>query len=362
MQGSHNYLGNAPTPIALTESQLGTGVVGARALAQSALSGFALVNGYIEWSVSGNALTAAVKTLNGADPSATDPVYVLFRSPTVGTPSPVMRTLVAACSITLDDTSTMGTANSTAFKLWCVAFDDGGTVRLGLINCLSGTSIYPLAGWGIASSTQETTGADSAHVFYTDGAAVASKAYSVLGYATWESGLATAGTWASAPTREQLWGAGVALPGQRVQFQRTQTGTRATTVSGFTTDSTIPQNTEGTEVMTQAITPTSAAHLMLIAAKVVMSHDNAGASHTGAAIFRDTTANALAATSIVMTGNDYVHAHDLSFMQLAGTSSSTTYKVRCGSDIQSGEFNGHGGAVTHGGVANSYLHAEEIAT
>lgn len=345
---------------AVTAGLVADDAVTARTLADSALAaGFSLVNGYLDWSVATSILTVAVKTLAGADPSAADPVRIVFRSSTAATGSPVVRELTAVTSIAINDTALLGTSNSTAFRLWCVAFDDAGTVRLALINCLSGTSIYPLAGWGIASATLEDGASDSAHVFYSNGAAVASKAYATLGYATWESGLATAGTWSAAPTRAQLFGTGIALPGQRVQTAVSQDGVSAIGTTTIPIDDTIPQNTEGNQFMSQAITPTSAANVLAITHEGLYS--NTADVALVIAIFQDATAGALKATSVFCIGADQVANVKLSHVMRAATTSATTFKVRAGgSGAGTTRFNGRVGAQLFGGVSASVFKAEEI--
>jgi hypothetical protein len=326
-------------------------------------------NGYLEWSVSGNILTVAVKTIAGSDPSSSDPVYIHFRNVTAATGSPIKRKLTAATSIAINDTATLGTANSVAFRVWAVAFDDGGTVRLGVINCVSTsagggagrdvTSIYPLSGWGIASSTQEGDGADSAQTFYTDGAAVTSKAYSVLGYATWESGLATAGTWSSAPTREHLWSLATPLPGHKIQIQRNDTGALATGTTTIPLDDSIPQSNEGDQYLSQAITPTSAANVLSVESTILIS--SSATNDLIASIFQDATANALATASQYQptaTGRVQV---SLGKKILSSTTSATTLKIRAGgNDAGTTTFNGFGGARKFGGVAHSFLEVTEI--
>jgi hypothetical protein len=346
----------------VTADVLANDAVLARTLADSALAaGFALLNGYLDWSVSGNVLTVAVKTLAGADPSAADPVRIVFRSETAATGAPVVRELTAATSISINNTALLGTSNSTAFRLWCVAFDDGGTVRLGIINCLSGTSIYPLAGWSIASSTLEADGADSAHVFYTDTAAVTSKAYATLGYATWESGLATAGTWSAAPTRAQLWGAGVPLPGQTIQSQRTQSGAVSVVSVVIPMDDTIPQITEGTELLTQAVTPKSAANLLETKHWGHYSAD--GTSYIQLALFQDAGANAIAVSTNFQDAASFgvPEGHGLEHTSLAGTTSATTMRLRVGKSAAGDlTINGTAGARRMGGVYSSFLTVKEI--
>lgn len=327
--------------------------------------GQSIINGYLVWSVSGNVLTVALKTLAGADPSAADPVKIVFRSATPATGVPVIRSVTAATSISINNTALLGTINSTAFRIWCVAFDDGGTVRLGVINCLQTATtvpnIYPLAGFGIASSTQEGDASDNAHVFYTDGAAVSSKAYSVLGYATWESGLATAGTWSAAPTRQQLFGLGVPLPGAEIQAQWARPGTSATGTTVLPFDDTIPQSTEGDQYLSQSITPTSSANVLRVS--VVAHLASSAANRISAALFRDTTADAIGVIShATATAGDDVHLvfrHEL----LAGSSSATTLKVRAGgSAAGTTTFNGQGGNQKFGGINSSSLSVREVMT
>jgi hypothetical protein len=134
-------------------------------------------------------------------------------------------------------------------------------------------------------------------------------------------------------------------------------------VTGTTTtpvDDTIPQNTEGNEVLTAAITPTSAATKLLIEAIVLLSPDALG--DVTLALFQDSTANALAVVNATQR-----HAGDnmvLSFRHYmtSGTVSATTFKIRAG---QSGagtlSVNGAGGARIFGGVASTTLTITEVA-
>lgn len=322
-------------------------------------SGFVLVNGSIVPSVGASALTVAIKTLAGNDPSAADPVYVLLRSATAATGDLTVMALVAATSLVVSSGSTLGTANSTAFRLWLVGFNDAGTFRLGVINCLSGSSIYPLGQFPIASSTAEGgAGArDSAHEFVT-GTAVASKPYAVLGYLSFESGLATAGTWSAVPTRTQLFGHGVPLPGAEIQCPRTDTGAVATGTTVLPSDDTIPQITEGDEYITRAITPTSAANLLCVEATVHLSH-SAAAAYMAAALFRDAGANAIAAASEYIVGAPTQIL--INSPQLAGSTSATTFRTRAGSGgAGTTTFNGHAAGRQYGGVLNSFMRVREL--
>lgn len=209
-------------------------------------------------SASAGALTVALKDTAGADATATTPVIMGFRSATAGSGTLVRQAVTAALSLVLSSGSTMGVpATGTAFALWLVAFDDAGTVRLGLINCVNGSHIYPLGCYPIDSSTAEggAGAADSPHVFYT-AAAVTAKAYVPLARLTWESGLTTLGTW-TAPSRIELWQAGMKLPGDVIQrAHKLKTDT-------FSVSNTNYNDVTGLDV---TLTPRSAANLFRIEA------------------------------------------------------------------------------------------------
>lgn len=322
-------------------------------------------------SVGSSALTIALKDRDGSDPSTASPVSAGIRNVTAATGDFTMQNVSAASSVVVSSGSTLGTRSSVPFRLWIVLFNDGGTLRLGVINCLttvagSGagsdvTAIYPLSAWGIASSTAEggSGGADSAQVIYT-GTAVTSKAFVVLGYATWESGLGTAGTWSSGPTRVQLFGPGVPLPGQTIQVARNDTGAVATGTTQTPNDDTIPQNTEGDQYMSQAITPSSAANVLDIDHRG--QYVGSSINQIIVALHQDTTANALAAVAGGNNANaNYMMPQAIAKKILAATTASTTFKIRAGLDgANTLTFNGSSGGRKFGGVSLSYLQVAEV--
>lgn len=310
-------------------------------------------------SVAANALTIAIKGADGNDPSATNPVLIPFRSPTAATGTPVIRSLTAALSLTVSSGSTLGATSGQAFRLWVVIFDDGGTLRLGVINCSTASAIHPLPEY-LASSTAEggAGGADSAGVIYT-GSAVTTKAYRIVGYLEWASGLTTAGTWDAAPTIVQLFGPGVKRPGEIVQTVVAVDSAYATGSTTVPFDDTIPQNTEGVQFMSQAITPAAAANLLEIEHKGTYTNSNAAGSFV-LALFKDSEANALAA---MFDGREAVANRaclmSLTHTRVAGGTSESTFKVRCGSaSAGTHAFNGVTGRLFGGSMA-SYLKITE---
>lgn len=321
------------------------------------------VNYSLTATVGSNALTVALKTAAGTDPSATDPIVFAFRSPTVTSGDVVKRSLAAALSIVVPSGGTMGFTSNIPGRLWVVAFDDAGTLRLGLINCLNGTDIYPLNVEQVESAAAVGTGSDSAHAFVS-GAAVSAKAFAVLGRLDWSAGLATAGAWASAPTQIALVGPSGPLPGVVLQQRRNATG--AVSASGTTVvpvDNSVPQNTEGDELLTQAITCRATMNLVRVSALLQLSVDDGGAYVT-AALFKDTTASAIAA-SAQPGGDAEPFTIFINHVERAATVSAATFKVRAGKDAGASGFvgltlNGYNGSRRYGGVANSYLEIEEI--
>lgn len=321
----------------------------------------AMANGTLVQSQATNAQTFAVKTLAGTDPSAGDPVVFLFRNVTASTGNYVVRTVITALSITIPSGQTMGFSNATPGRVWIGALDNAGTVELFVINALTGTSIYPLQGWGIIS-TSAVSGASSSGVAYSTTVRT-NLAYMPLGFATWEAGgtLATAGTWNAAPTRMSLYQPGVTpSPGQEIQRVRTATGAVATGSTIFAIGTGIPTNTAGDQYMSQAITPTSSANLLEIEVLLYLSHASS-TSVQSAAVFQDSTTNALVAAAVgpaVATNEFQIRiTHEL----LAATLSSTTFKVRSGNtNANTTTFNGTGGVQDFGGVANSFIRVREI--
>lgn len=314
------------------------------------------VNVGIAASVGSSALTVALKGADGNDPSASNPVYIPFRDVTAGTGTPSYLAITAAMSIVISNGSTVGFTSGAVGRLWLVMFNDGGTARLGLVNCRSGASIMSLRS-GIASSTAEggAGAADSAQVIYT-GTAVTSKAMTVLGYL--EATEATAGTWATTPSLIKLWQPGDPLPGDVVQIQRNDTGAVATGTTAIPNDDTIPQSGEGDQYMSQAITPTSATNVLNVKALATLA--NSANTLLQTALFRDATANALATTRMQADASNGIQAIVTDYSLLAATTSATTFKLRAGSSSGTTTFNGSGGNRKYGGVLNSFMEVREI--
>lgn len=270
-------------------------------------------------SAASSALTIALKGEDGNDPSGSNTVSLPFRSATATTGTITWRNVTAATSLTISSGSTIGVTSSTAFRIWIAAFDDGGTVRLGAINCATSTNITAIAAHGIASSTAEggAGAADSAAVWYT-GTAVTSKAYVVLGYIEWSATGLTAGTWTTTNlSRVQIFGPGIALPGASVQV------VTATTNTGFSTTSSTYQTT----TITASITPVSAANRI----KVDMAAPcevQASSQLAFGAIFRDSTRITGASGFYVAGSSINIAPWSQTVLDFPNTASSVTYAAK----------------------------------
>jgi len=152
-----------------------------------------------------------------------------------------------------------------------------------------------------------------------------------------------------------------ALVGQIVQVVNTQTGTYsalATTI--IPKDNTIPQNDEGSEAMTLAITPTSATNKLKIDIVAFFGHASSTIARGTGALFQDATANALAASGGDAYKEQPLCANFTHYMT-AGTVSETTFKVRLGwSASEAVKFNGNESGALYGGVLASSITISEI--
>jgi len=146
-----------------------------------------------------------------------------------------------------------------------------------------------------------------------------------------------------------------------VQVVNVQDGAVATGTTVLPNDDTIPQNTEGDQYMSLAITPTNTNNKLLIEVVVIAAGGVVGAAQIGVGLFQDTTAGALAASS-KSTAVQY-HEAVMSFKHYmtAGTVSATTFKVRVGTSAAgTTTFNGANAARRMGGVMASSITITEI--
>lgn len=311
-------------------------------------------------SVTSSSLTITLTGADGNAPAVGNEVVIDFRSQTGTISNSSSMTLTSASSLTISSGSTLGVTSATAFRLWVVGFNDAGTFRLGVTNCLTATSLFSLND-GLASSTAEggAGAADSAGVIYT-GSAVTSKPMRILGFLEWSaSGLVTAGTWTVTNLiLLQVLGPGVPLPGQTLQTTMDlQTGVM-TGSTQVPLDDTIPTNTEGDQYFSAAIVPRSAANRLVIDAGVWGAHTAAAGFIVS--LYQDSSAS-LATVGTVIASAGFLNAIGLHYEMRAGTASSTTFKIRVGgTSAGTITINGQASAREFGGVGISGFTIREL--
>ena len=302
-------------------------------------SGFdAPINLGLAVSAGSSALTIALKGADGNDPSASNPVRIPFPNVTGPTGTPTWLDVTAATSLVVSSGSTLGVTSSTAFRLWVVGFNDGGTFRLGVIHCTTSVAgvvtIYPLSESAFASAVSEggAGAADSAGVFYAN-ATVTTKAYRILGYLEWSATGLTAGTWTtSALTLVRLFGPGVKKPGDVVQIvSKVETDNDSTTSATYVTTS-----------LNASITPVSAANPINVSANGL--GDNQAANRLlSIQMSQGTTAatNLIGPNAVVYnTGGRQISANYMETFDKPNTISAQAYAVQFNSGV--------GGAVIWG--------------
>lgn len=123
-------------------------------------------------------------------------------------------------------------------------------------------------------------------------------------------------------------------------------------------DDTIPQNTEGTEILTATLTPKSSTNRLNVTFSIW------GGASTAltliAALFQDSTAGAIAANAVTIQGSA-IGLQTITWDFVAGTAASTTLKVRIGHGGGTFTVNGFASGRYFGGVAATTLTVYEYA-
>lgn len=332
-----------------------SGIIGTVGFAAGAAQ--ALINGKITATVTANALTVRVKTLSGDDPSSTNPVYVGFRS-IAGTYA--VRQITAALSLTISAGSSLGANSGAPVRLWLVAFDDGGTVRLAARNCCSGYGVTPLSEIGMANAVLEdgAGGADSLGVFYA-GATIAAKQFRVVGFVEWTTAIVTAGQYPNDPDIIHLAGPGTKLPGAIVQTFDVYISSQTSGVNDVPIDTSIPQSDEGVSVASyDDFVPTSPANIIATTFRLHAARNTAGPL-VGMA-FSSLSADALV-TSIASGVADSIETIEGGYGYFAASVTSRDYSMRAGASGGATLYvNSNSGGNYFGGTLLSRLTVTEI--
>ena len=190
----------------------------------------AMSNGSIVTSASAGALTIAIKTTAGADPSVADPVYFNFQNSIATAAGAIRIAVTAPLSVTIPSGATLGTTNGAANRIWVSAHNNAGTVVLGVIKCRIDGGVTA----GVFRPQEHARYATAAlpgnqqTAFYTTTAIPGGAVWRLIGFCEWTtSTIAVAGTWV-VPDLVSLVVPGSALPGDVVQYQRCSSAVQTT--------------------------------------------------------------------------------------------------------------------------------------
>ena len=153
---------------------------------------------------------------------------------------------------------------------------------------------------------------------------------------------------------------------QVVYAEDATSGTHANARIPF--DDTIPQNTEGAEILTASITPLYSDSYLIIESLVHVGEESNVSNGVAAALFRDSTANALAVDFCASDFANSPFANGFTFASLrpsarvlSGSTAATTFKLRAGLDTNSTlRRNGVNGSRKFGGSLVTYLKITEV--
>ena len=152
-------------------------------------------------------------------------------------------------------------------------------------------------------------------------------------------------------------GAGI-LAGSIVQSVYGEYLTWGSTATVIPADDTIPQITEGAEIINVVITPKSTANKVRV--RFVVNCSSNAVANVNAALFKDAVANALRAWTAVITSADWGFQIIGEYEDSPATVSTVTYRLRIGPNANIMYLNGTSSSRQFGGVAGCTLVVEEI--
>lgn len=143
-----------------------------------------------------------------------------------------------------------------------------------------------------------------------------------------------------------------------IQRVYSSTASVSTTSAVIPIDDTLPQSTEGTELLTAAITATSASSRLRVMAQVHAA--SSGNERIVMSLFAAGGADAVAAMSDTFRSTNALQQYTLEHEIAAGTTSPQTVSLRVGTNSGTLTINGQSGARIFGGALVSSLTVEEI--
>ncbi len=290
--------------------------------------------------------------------------------------------VLATASYSFGYAADTGTANNYAIapSPAITSYTAGDTFRMKVLNTNTGASTLAVSGLAAknirqadgatALSAGDLTAGQIAQVMYESGddefhlvptggggASITTRGDAIRGSSSGNAerlALGSAGEALVSDGTDLLWGAPYGI----VQIVSAVDAAYQNTSTTIPADDTIPQNTEGVELVTVAITPNHASNRLLILANAYVNCSESGTSC--AALFQDSTADALAAHPEHFVSGQGFSNLEVMHEMAAGTTSSTTLKMRVGPSAGTMYINGTSGGRFYGGVGNAQITIIEV--
>jgi len=157
-------------------------------------------------------------------------------------------------------------------------------------------------------------------------------------------------------------GSGTVFPaGMTIQRRIVTYTANATLAATIALDDTIPQNTEGTQILTDSITASKSTNIFRVTFMGWGTNSNGGTGNT-IALFLDSGASAVQVSSCVSGAASQGLTFMLQYEVVAGDLASHTFNVRGGCSGSTFRLNGNAVGRYYGGAAATTMIIEEIAT
>ena len=150
------------------------------------------------------------------------------------------------------------------------------------------------------------------------------------------------------------------ISGAILQVIRNDKNTYQTVSATIPEDDSIPQSTEGTEIITVSITPQSAVSRLRVTVHIPFTKNFATAAF--ATLFKDSETDARAVAATWQDSNGMYNTFSIDYEMVAGTTSPVTFKVRVGSvSAQTINLCGYVSGRLFGGIWKYSMQVQEIA-
>lgn len=135
--------------------------------------------------------------------------------------------------------------------------------------------------------------------------------------------------------------------------------TNATLATVIPVDDTIPQSTEGIQILTASLTPSSTTNKVRVRFKGQAVIDTAGANFS-AALFVNSGTSAVRAAFMTVPGTSQAEEISFEFEHVPGATTAQTYAVRVGPSLGNARMNGGTAGRIFGGTSAATLVLEEV--